>query len=131
MADTKRERILAAIKDILETSLLTTQAGVFVLTQSGDQLITDNELNATVYRSRVEPLTRGETPAVIIEPVNDQPNDTNYYDQLDFVSEETLNGECLDIVPDRVDFSLFEADVPLAVVSQDFLVRYRTARTSG
>ena len=48
MADTKRERILAAIKDILETSLLTTQAGVFVLTQSGDQLITDNELNATV-----------------------------------------------------------------------------------
>jgi hypothetical protein len=69
MADTKRERILAAIKDILETSLLTTQAGVFVLTQSGDQLITDNELNATVYRSRVEPLTRGETPAVIIEPV--------------------------------------------------------------
>jgi hypothetical protein len=161
MTDTKRERILAAIKDILETSLLTTQAGVFVLTQSGDQLITDNELNATVYRSRVEPLTRGETPAVIIEPVNDQPNDTNYYDQLDwtlrvrittlvrdnapddasdlytkivhrnFVSEETLNGECLDIVPDRVDFSLFEADVPLAVVSQDFLVRYRTARTSG
>ena len=161
MADTKRERILSSIKDIIETSLLTTQAGVFILTQSGDQLISDNDLNATVYRSRVEPLTRGETPAVIIEAVNDQPIDTNFYDQLDwtlrvrittlvrdndpddtsdlytkavhrnFVSQSTLKGECLDVVPDRVDFSLFEADVPLAVVSQDFLVRYRTARTSG
>lgn len=161
MASTKRERILASLKAIIETSLLTTQAGVFLLAQSNDQLISDNELNATVYRSRVEPLTRGETPAVIIEPVNDQPVDTNYHDQLDWtlrvrcttlvrsdapddasdlytkvvhrnlVSEGDLNGEALDVVPDRVDFSLYEADVPLAVVSQDFLIRYRTARTSG
>ena len=161
MADTKREIILAALKDIIETSLLTTQASVFLLTQSSDQLISDNDLNATVYRSRVEPLTRGETPAVIIEPVNDQPVDTNYYDQLDWtlrvrattlvrdnapddtsdlytkvvhrnlVSQPTVKGEALDVIPDRVDFTLYEADVPLAVVSQDFLIRYRTARTSG
>ena len=36
----------------------------------------------------------------------------------------------LDLTPDRTDFSLYEADVPLGIISQDFLVRYRTSRTS-
>ena len=59
MADTKRELILARIKTNL-----------------------DSISGATVYRSRVEPLARGEVPAVIVEPVNDQPNDTNFYDKI-------------------------------------------------
>ena len=46
MADTRRELILARLKTNLDAI-------------SG----------ATVYRSRVEPLARGETPAIIIEPV--------------------------------------------------------------
>ena len=136
MADTKRELILARIKTNL-----------------------DSISGATVYRSRVEPLARGEVPAVIVEPVNDQPNDTNFYDKIDWtlrarvttlvrndvpddasdtytqqvhallMADQTLNGHALDLTPDRTDFSLYEADVPLGVISQDFLVRYRSSRT--
>lgn len=136
MADTKRELILARIKTNL-----------------------DSISGATVYRSRVEPLARGEVPAVIVEPVNDQPIDTNFYDKLDWtlrarvttlvrndvpddasdtytqqvhallMADQTLNGYALDLTPDRTDFSLYEADVPLGVISQDFLIRYRSSRT--
>jgi len=136
MADTKRELILARIKTNL-----------------------DSATGATVYRSRVEPLARGEVPAVIVEPVNDQPIDTNFYDKIDWtlrvrittlvradvpddvsdtytqqvhallMADQTLNGYALDLTPDRTDFSLYESDVPLGVISQDYLVRYRTSRT--
>lgn len=137
MADTRRELILSRI-----ASNLSSIAG------------------ATVYRSRVEPLARGEVPAVIVEPINDQPIDTNFYDKLDWtmrvrvttlvraavpdddsdtytqqvhqklMADQTVNGYALDLTPDRTDFSLYEADVPLGIISQDFLVRYRTSRTS-
>lgn len=137
MADTRRELILARIASNLSS-------------------IT----GATIYRSRVEPLARGEVPAVIVEPINDQPVDTNFYDKLDWtmrvrvttlvraavpdddsdtytqqvhqklMADQTVNGYALDLTPDRTDFSLYEADVPLGIISQDFLVRYRTSRTS-
>ena len=137
MADTRRELILARIKTDLDAI-------------SG----------ATVYRSRVEPLARGEVPAVIVEPVSDQPTDTNFYDKLDWVlrvrvttlvragvpddvsdtytqqvhallmADQTLNGYALDMTPDRTEISLFEADVPLGVIAQDFLIRYRTSRAN-
>lgn len=137
MADTRRELILARIASNLSS-------------------IT----GATVYRSRVEPLARGEVPAVIVEPINDQPVDTNFYDKLDWtmrvrittlvraavpdddsdtytqqvhaklMADQTVNGYALDLTPDRTDFSLYEADVPLGIISQDFLVRYRTSRIS-
>ena len=61
MADTLREQILARMKTNL-----------------------DAISNATVYRSRVEPLSRGEAPAIIIEPISDQPTDTNFFDKLDW-----------------------------------------------
>ena len=137
MTDTRRELILARIKTDL-----------------------DAVTGATVYRSRVEPLARGEVPAIIVEPVNDQPIDTNFYDKIDWtlririttlvradvpddvsdtytqqvhallMADQTLNGYALDLTPDRTDFSLYEADIPLGVISQDFLVRYRTSRTN-
>ena len=136
MSDTRRELILSRIKSNLDAI-------------SG----------ATVYRSRVEPLARGEVPAIVVEPVNDQPNDTNFYDQIDWsmrvrvttlvraavpddssdtysqqvhsllMADQTVNGYALDLTPDRTDFELYEADVPLGVVTQDFIVRYRTSRT--
>ena len=136
MADTKRELILARMKSNL-----------------------DSATGATVYRSRVEPLARGEVPAIIIEPVNDQPTDTNFFDKLDWtlrvrvttfvradipddssdtftqqvhsllMADQTCNGNALDLTPDRTDFNMYEADVPLGVISQDFLVRYRSSRT--
>lgn len=136
MSDTRRELILSRIKSNLDAI-------------SG----------ATVYRSRVEPLARGEVPAIVVEPVNDQPNDTNFYDQIDWsmrvrvttlvraavpddssdtysqqvhsllMADQTVNGYALDLTPDRTDFELYEADIPLGVVTQDFIVRYRTSRT--
>jgi len=137
MADTRRELILARIKSNL-----------------------DSIAGATVYRRRVEPMARGEVTAVIVEPINDQPVDTNFYDKLDWtmrvrittlvraaipdddsdtytqqvhaklMADQTVNGYALDLTPDRTDFSLYEADIPLGIISQDFLVRYRTSRTS-
>lgn len=136
MADTRRELILARMKTNL-----------------------DAISNATVYRSRVEPLSRSETPAIIIEPVEDNPTDTNFFDKLDWamrvrvstivraavpdddsdtytqqvhlrlMADPTINSYALDLTPDRTDFSLVEADVPLGIISQDFIVRYRTSRS--
>ena len=136
MADTRRELILTRMKTNLNSIS-----------------------NATVYRSRVEPVARGESPAVIIEPVEDQPTDTSFFDKLDWtmrvristivrttspdddsdiytqqvhlklMADQTINGYALDLTPDRTDFSLGEAEVPMGIVSQDFIVRYRTSRT--
>ena len=135
MADSIRERILTRIK----TNLDAATGGV------------------TVYRSRVEPLARGEVPAIIVEPVADQPND-EFFTKLQWqlrvrvtvlvranapdddsdaftqqvhkliIDDPTCNSLALDIDPDRTEFSLYEADVPLAVVSMDYLVKYRSDR---
>jgi hypothetical protein len=67
--------------------------------------------NATVYRSRV---------------------DSDTYTQqvhLRLMADQTINSYALDLTPDRTDFSLVEADVPLGIISQDFIVRYRTSRS--
>ena len=134
MADTRRELILARIKTNL-----------------------DSATGVTVYRSRVEPLARGEVPAIIVEPVSDQPSE-QFSNKLQWtlrvrvtvlvrsgipdgasdtfsqqvhnliMTDSTVNGYALDIDPDRVDFSLYEADVPLGVVSMDYLVKYRSSR---
>lgn len=135
MADTRRELILSRIASNLSS-------------------IT----GATVYRSRVEPLARGECPAVIVEPVTDQPSEVfssklqwslrvrvsvlvranNPDDDADAYTQQvhqkimddpTCNGYALDIDPDRVDFSLYEADIPLVVISMDYMVMYRSARS--
>jgi len=125
MADTRRELILARMKTNLNAAT-----------------------GATVYRSRVEPLARGEVPAIIIEPVNDQPVDTNFFDKLDHTMRVRITTLVRAALPDDVSdtytqqvhsllmadqtvngYALYEADVPLGVISQDFLVRYRTSRT--
>ena len=136
MADTRRELILARLKTNL-----------------------DSISGATVYRSRVEPLARGEVPAIIIEPVSDQADTDNFYDKIDWtlrvristlvraalpddvsdtytqavhlklMADQTVNSYALDLIPDRADFNLLEADQPLGIISQEFLVRYRTSRT--
>ena len=55
---TKREQILAAI-----TTSLANTTGV----------------GTRIYRSRAEALTRSETPALIIEPISDTPEDTQAF----------------------------------------------------
>lgn len=136
MADTRRELILKRIKNNL-----------------------DPITGATCYRSRVEPLARGEAPAIIVEPVSDQPSEEfptvlqwtlrvrvtvlvrantpddssdAYSQQVHnlIMADPTVNNYALDINPDRVEFSLYEADVPLGIISMDFLVLYRSGRTN-
>jgi len=102
-------------------------------------------------------LARGEVPAIIVEPVLDQPSE-QFSNKLQWIlrvrvtvmvraelpdnvsdaysqqvhnlimADSTVNGYALDIDPDRVEFSLFEADAPLGVVSMDYLVKYRSSR---
>ena len=136
MADTRRELILKRIKTNL-----------------------DPITGATCYRSRVEPLARSEAPAIIVEPVSDQPSEefptvlqwtlrvrvtvivrantpddsSDVYSQQVhslIMADPTVNNYALDINPDRVEFSLYEADVPLGIISMDFLVLYRSGRTN-
>ena len=49
----KREQIIAALK--------TTLAGT-------------TGVSTRIYRSRIEPITNGESPAIVIEPVTDEPS---------------------------------------------------------
>ena len=123
---TKRERILAAVK-----TALTGTAGV----------------GTRIYRSRVDPLSRGESPALIIEPVSDTPEQNTSLPTLDWtlrirvvvierstvpdqaaddtiedmhsklMADLTLGGLAIDIQPAQTSFELLEADQPAGVIS--------------
>ena len=132
---TKRESILSAIA----TALVGT-AGA----------------GTRIYRSRVEPLSRGESPAVVIEPVSDTPEQTTSLPTLDWtfrvrivvieraavpdqaaddtieslhsklMADLTLGGVCIDIQPAQTRFELIEADQPAGVILCEYEIRYRT-----
>jgi len=136
---TKRERILAAIRTALTG---TAQVGT------------------RIYRSRVEPMARQESPAIVVEPIEDvaQQNTSlptldwsltvrvavvvrgNVPDQLadpiveslhsKLMADLTLGGLAMDIQPQRVEFQIVEADQPAGVVMCDYLVRYRSSVTN-
>lgn len=113
-------------------------------------------ISQRVYRSRVEPLARGESPAVVVEPVSDQAQqDTlgtlqwvmtvrvavivrgNVPDQIAdpivldihrlLLTDTTLGGYVTDIVPGTTSWEMLEADQPAGVVSVEYTVTYRTA----
>lgn len=136
---TKRETILAAVR-----TALTGTAGV----------------GARIYRSRVEPLAREESPAIVVEPVQDQAQQNTSLPTLDWsltvrvavivrgiipdqvadpivedmharlMADLTLGGIAIDIQPQAVSFELVEADQPAGVISCDYLIRYRTSVTN-
>jgi hypothetical protein len=133
---TKRESILA---DIASSLAGTVQVG------------------SRIYRSRVEPLARGESPAIVIEPVSDTAEQVTALPTLDWsltvrvsvivrsavpdqaadpivkdmhskiVSDLTLGGYAIDVQPQSVNFELLEADQPAGVISCIYVVRYRTS----
>lgn len=135
----KREQILAAIR-----SQLTNTVGV----------------GTRIYRSRVEPLARQESPAIIVEPLKDRCEQNTSLPTLDWsllvrvaviiranipdqaadptieslhakmMTDLTLGGLAMDIQPVQVEFQTVEADVPAGVVMCDYLVRYRTSVTN-
>jgi hypothetical protein len=132
---TKREQVLTAIR-----TALTGTTGV----------------STRIYRSRVEPLSRGESPAIVIEPVSDTAQQNTSLPTLDWsltvriavivrgavpdqtadpivqdmhskiTADLTLGGYAIDVQPQSVDFELMEADQPAGVISCTYLVRYRT-----
>jgi hypothetical protein len=132
---TKRETILAAIR-----TALTGTIGV----------------STRIYRSRVEPLARGELPAIVVEPVSDNAEQNTSLPTLDWtltvrisvivrgdvpdqladpvveslhakvMADLTLGGNAYDVQPVSVSFDLVEADQPSGVISCDYAVRYRT-----
>ncbi len=133
---TKRESILA---DIASSLAGTVQVG------------------SRIYRSRVVPLARGESPAIVIEPISDTAEQVTALPTLDWsltvrvsvivrsavpdqaadpiiedmhskiVSDLTLGGYAIDVQPQSVNFELVEADQPAGVISCDYVVRYRTS----
>lgn len=136
---TRRETILAAVRTALTG---TAQVG------------------ARIYRSRVEPMARAESPAIVIEPVGDTAEQTTSLPMLDWsltvrvsvivrgtvpdqladpivqdmharlMADLTLGGVAMDIRPQSVNFELVEADQPAGVISCDYLIRYRTANAN-
>jgi hypothetical protein len=136
---TRRESILARIETVL--------AGT-------------TGVSTRIYRSRVEPLARGESPAIVIEPVQDQAEQNTSLPTLDWsltvriavivrgavpdqqadpiieslhsklMADLTLNGYAIDVQPQSVNFEMAEADQPAGVISCDYLIRYRTSVTN-
>ena len=132
---TKRENILATIKSTLAD---TTGVGT------------------RIYRSRVEPLSRGESPAIVIEPISDDADQNTSMPTLDWtlrirvsvierssipdqaaddtieslhskiMSDLTVGGYAIDVQPVRTEFEFIEADQPLGVISNEYEIRYRT-----
>ena len=135
---TKRETILAAIR----TALIGTTG-----------------VSTRIYRSRVEPISRGESPAIVVEPISDSAEQNTALPTLDWsltvrvavivrgdipdqvadptvesahakiMADLTLGGYAIDVQPINVNFELQEADQPAGVIMMDYLVRYRTSMT--
>lgn len=137
---TRRESILAAIR-----TALTGTTGV----------------GTRIYRSRVEPISHAaESPAIVVEPVNDQAQQNTSLPTLDWsltvrvmvfvkgktpdqvadpiveslhsklMADLTLGGLSIDIQPQSVSFTMVDGDQPVGVISCDYLVRYRTSVTN-
>jgi hypothetical protein len=136
---TRRETILAAVR-----TALTGTTGV----------------STRIYRSRVEPMARAESPAIVVEPISDTAEQNTSLPTLDWsltvriavivrgaipdqladpivedlhsklMADLTLGGVAMDIRPQAVNFELVEADQPAGVISCDYLIRYRTANAN-
>lgn len=138
---TKTENILAAVKTALAG---TTGVGT------------------KIYRSRVVPLTRNETPALVIEPTSNTCEQNTGLNHLDWnlqlrvliivrgsttvspdqaadptleslhskmLATSTLGGLAIDVQPLGHDYVLQDGDLPTAVISTNWVIKYRTLYT--
>ncbi len=136
---TKRERVLAAVR-----SALTNTTGV----------------GTRIYRTRVEPITREESPAIVVEPLTDSASQNTALPTLDWamtvrvtvivrgavpdqladpiieslhsklMADLTLGGYAIDIQPISVTFNFAEADGAAGEIQCDYRVLYRTSVTN-
>ncbi len=132
---TKRESILAAVNSAL----------------SGTTNVSDR-----IYRSRVTAFARSEHPAIVIEPVSENANveavhrvlwellfavivivradnaDTTADPIIEdaygkIMSDATLDGMLVELVPISTDWQFVDADKPLGIVTMQFKASYQTA----
>lgn len=136
---TKRETILSAIR-----TALTGTTGV----------------GTRIYRTRVEPIPREESPAIIVEPLSDNASQNTSLPTLDWsmtvrvtvivrgsipdqladpiiqslhsklMADLTLGGYAIDIQPIGVTFNFAEADGAAGEIQCDYRVMYRTSVTN-
>jgi hypothetical protein len=136
---TRRETILAAVR-----TALTNTTGV----------------GTRIYRSRVEPIAREESPAIVVEPLNDNASQNTSLPTLDWamtvrvtvivrgavpdqqadpiveslhgrlMADLTLGGYAIDIQPIGVTFVFTEADGAAGEIQCDYRVLYRTSITN-
>ena len=130
-----------------------------ILSDIASSLAGTVQVGSRIYRSRVEPLARGESPAIVVEPISDTAEQNTSLPTLDWsltvrvsvivratvpdqaadpivsdmhsklVADLTLGGYAIDVQPQSVNFELVEADQPAGVISCTYLVRYRTSVT--
>lgn len=135
----KREEILAQIATALGTTTLVVQP---------------------IHRSRVVPLERSKLPAIVVEPVSDNAESETPLGFLQWnlsfrvivlvagdvpdqvadpiaedvhakiMSNTTLNGLVIDIMPVSVSFDLLDGDQPRGAITMNFTATYRTTRNS-
>ena len=128
-----------------------------ILSDIASSLAGTVQVGSRIYRSRVEPLARGESPAIVVEPISDTAEQVTALPTLDWsltvrvsvivrsavpdqaadaivedmhskiVADLTLGGYAIDVQPQSVNFELVEADQPAGVISCNYLVRYRTS----
>lgn len=128
-----------------------------ILTAVATALTGTTGVSTRIYRSRVEPLSRGESPALVIEPISDTAEQNTSLPTLDWsltvrvavivrgnvpdqvadpiieslhaklMADLTLGGYAIDVQPQGVNFELVEADQPAGVIACDYLIRYRTS----
>lgn len=130
-----------------------------ILAAIATTLVGTTGVSTRIYRSRVEPMARAESPAIVVEPINDTAAQNTALPTLDWslavrvavivrgnipdqmadpivvdlhsrlMADLTLGGYAIDIQPQSVGFEMVDADQPAGVISCDYLVRYRTSIT--
>lgn len=113
-------------------------------------------VSTRIYRNRVVPISRGESPALVVEVVSDTPEQNTSLPTLDWsllvrisvivrgdepdevadpiveslhakiMSDLTLGGHAIDVQPGTTTFEMVDADQPAGVIGVEYLVRYRT-----
>ena len=114
------------------------------------------DVGTRIYRSRVVPLQRGESPALVVEAISDTPEQNTSMPTLDWtlrvrivvieratvpdqaaddtiedmhsklMADLTLGGLSIDIQPAQTSFQLLEADQPSGVIFCEYEIRYRS-----
>lgn len=154
---TRREQILTAVVAAISDGASSLVGGMDTVGDWDAVVSIDDVGELRIYRSRVTPISRGESAAIVVEPVNDTADQNTSLPTLDWsltvrlavivrgntpdsiadpiiesmhsslMADLTLGGYAIDIQPQAVNFEMVEADQPAGVISCDYLVRYRTS----